>query len=175
MWSAEHDGHSARPQRGEVNAHACRKAYASSCETFVGSANPNKNWDASIIIRKIFYPFFSVALRHDFGSWLPITGLRDHTPGHTILDRNPMDERSDRRRHFYLTKHNTHKTQTFLPPEGFQPTFTASEQPQTHSLDCAFTGIGSFLMYVMNIPHTVPRVFIGMYLQVDRQKDGHGS
>ena len=29
-----------------------------------------------------------------------------------------------------------------MPPAGFEPTFLASEQPQTHALDRAATGIG---------------------------------
>ena len=32
----------------------------------------------------------------------------DHTQGHTIVGRTPLDEGSARRRNLYLTKHNTH-------------------------------------------------------------------
>ena len=37
-----------------------------------------------------FFP--PMALRPDSGPWPPLTGLRDHTPSHTILDRAPLDE-----------------------------------------------------------------------------------
>ena len=29
-----------------------------------------------------------------------------------------------------------------MPPEGFEPTITASEQPQTHALNRAAIGVG---------------------------------
>ena len=32
-----------------------------------------------------------------------------------------------------------------MPPAGFEPTIPASEQPQTHALDRAATGIGKFI------------------------------
>jgi hypothetical protein len=49
----------------------------------------------------------------------------------------PLDEGSARRRELYLTKHNTHKRQTSMPPTGFQPSIPASERPQTHALESA--------------------------------------
>jgi hypothetical protein len=61
---------------------------------------------------------------------------------HTTLSRTPLDEGSARRRDLYLTKNNTHKRQTSMPPTGFEPTIPASERPQTHALDRAATGIG---------------------------------
>jgi len=62
-----------------------------------------------------------------------------HTHGRTTLG-----EGSTRRRGLYLTIHNTHKRQTSMPPAGFEPSFPASERPQTHALDQAATGIGCF-------------------------------
>jgi hypothetical protein len=58
---------------------------------------------------------------------------------HTTLGRTPLDEWSARRRDLYLTTHNR---QTSMPLVGFKPTIPASEQPQTHALDRAATGIG---------------------------------
>ena len=40
---------------------------------------------------------------------------------HTTLGRTPLDERSAKRRHLYLTTHNTHSRQTSMPPAGFEP------------------------------------------------------
>jgi hypothetical protein len=34
-----------------------------------------------------------------------------------------------------------------MPPAGFEPTIPVSEQPQTHALDRAATGIGGMRIY----------------------------
>jgi len=39
------------------------------------------------------------------------------------------------RRDLYLTTHNTHNTQTSIPPVGFEPTVSAGERPLTNVLD----------------------------------------
>jgi hypothetical protein len=53
--------------------------------------------------------------------------------------RNPPDERSARRRDFYLTTHNIYKRQTSMPPRpvGFEPAIPTSERLQTHSFNYA--------------------------------------
>jgi hypothetical protein len=56
--------------------------------------------------------------------------------------RTPLYEGSARRRHLYLTTHNTYKRQISMPPEGIQHATPASERPQIHALDGAATGIG---------------------------------
>ena len=66
---------------------------------------------------------------------------------HNTLGKIPLDEWSARRRDHYLTTDNTHKKQTSMFPAGFEPVIPASEQPQTHALDCAATGIGAFPIY----------------------------
>jgi hypothetical protein len=66
---------------------------------------------------------------------------------HTTLDRTPLDERSTRRRDFYLTTHNTHKRQTSTPPAGFDPAILAGERPQTHALNRPASGIGRDTLY----------------------------
>ena len=68
--------------------------------------------------------------------------LLDHTKRRITVGRTPLDERSARRRDLYLTTHNTHNRQTFMPPAGFEPTISAGERPQTHALDRAATGTG---------------------------------
>ena len=60
---------------------------------------------------------------------------------HTTLGRTPLDERSARRRHFYLTTHNTHNEQTSVTPVGFEPAVLPSERSHTHALDRAAAGI----------------------------------
>jgi len=58
---------------------------------------------------------------------------------HTTLGRNPLDERSARRRDLYLKTRNTHNRQTTMSPAGFVPAILASEPPQTQALDRAAT------------------------------------
>jgi hypothetical protein len=73
---------------------------------------------------------------------------------HIILSRTPLDERLARCRGLYLTTRNTRKTQTSVPLVGFKPTIPASEQLQTHALDCAATGIGDSICYSRKwVPH----------------------
>jgi hypothetical protein len=66
----------------------------------------------------------------------------DNTLRRTTICRIPLHERSARRRDLYLTTHNTHNTQTSMPPVGFKPTISAGERPQTYVLDRAATGTG---------------------------------
>jgi len=63
---------------------------------------------------------------------------------HAIV-RTPLDERSARRTELYLTTHNTHNTQTSMPPARFELAIPASERPQTQVLDRADRGIGDYL------------------------------
>ena len=67
-----------------------------------------------------------------------------HTQRRATVGRTPLDEWSARRRDLYLTTHNTHNRQTSMLPVGFEPTIPASEPPQTHALDRAATGIGTW-------------------------------
>ena len=69
----------------------------------------------------------------------------DHTQRRITVGRTPLDEWSARRRDLYLTTHNTHNRQTFMPPVGFEPTISAGERPQTYALDRKATGTGSVL------------------------------
>jgi hypothetical protein len=52
-----------------------------------------------------------------------------------------MHESSARRILLYQTKHNIHKSHTFMPLVGFEPIILASERPQTYALYNAVTGI----------------------------------
>jgi hypothetical protein len=46
-------------------------------------------------------------------------------------------------RDLYLTTHNNHNRQISMPPTVFEPTFPASERPQSHVLDRAVIGFDS--------------------------------
>jgi len=59
----------------------------------------------------------------------------DHTQRRSTVGRTPLDERSARCRDLYLTTHDTHNRQIFMPPVGLEPTISAGERPQaTHLL-----------------------------------------
>jgi hypothetical protein len=49
----------------------------------------------------------------------------DHTQRRTTVGRTPLDERSARRRDFYLTTRDTHNRQISMPPVGFEPKISA--------------------------------------------------
>jgi hypothetical protein len=65
---------------------------------------------------------------------------------HTTLDRTLWTIDQPVARDLYLTTHSTHKRQSSRPLSGFEPTIPVSEQPQTHALDPAATGIGVLLL-----------------------------
>ena len=89
----------------------------------------------------IFIPYIFGG--HDSPQWVmasSFTRFIDHTQRRTTVGRTALDEWSARRRDLYLTAHNTHNRQTFMPPVGFEPTISACERPQAHPLDRAATG-----------------------------------
>ena len=67
------------------------------------------------------------------------TRFLDHTQRRTTVSRTPLVIRSSQRP---LRDNTQHSQETFMPPEGFEPRISAGEQPQTHALDRAATGIG---------------------------------
>jgi hypothetical protein len=71
----------------------------------------------------------------------------DHTERRTTVGRTPQDEWSARRKDLYLSTRNTHNRQTSMLPEGFEPTISAGEQPQTYDLDRTATGTGGYYIY----------------------------
>ena len=68
----------------------------------------------------------------------------DHTQRRITVGRTPLDEWSVRRRYLYLTTHNAHNRQTFMPLVGFEPTISAGERPQTYAIDRAATGTDKY-------------------------------
>ena len=53
----------------------------------------------------------------------------DHTQRRSTVGRTPLDEWSARHRDLYLTTHDTHNRQIYMPPVGFEPTISAGERP----------------------------------------------
>jgi hypothetical protein len=60
---------------------------------------------------------------------------------HTTLGRTILDDGSARCRDLHLTTHIIQKSQTSIPPVGFEPEILASGEPQTHIVDYVATGI----------------------------------
>jgi hypothetical protein len=100
-----------------------------------------KRWNAFRVLSRPYHRKFFLMAQQPLGGLgrlivrrFTITHIR-----HTTLGRTPLDECTTRRRDLYLTTHNTHKRQTSMPPEGFEPKILVSERPKTHSLDRAAT------------------------------------
>ena len=78
------------------------------------------------------YMYISMARQPVVGQgFLIVEALQSHSIRHTTLGRTPLDEGSARRRHLYLTTHNTRKRQTSLPPARFEPAIPSSEWQHT--------------------------------------------
>ena len=99
-----------------------------------------------------------------------LSRIHDHTQTH-LTWRDSYGRVIARRTDLYLTTHNTHKRQTSMPLEGFEPTIPASEQPQIHALDRAATRIGiSYLVsqckwYVLNQFSAAARL-LGLWVRI---------
>jgi hypothetical protein len=65
-----------------------------------------------------------------------------HTHTHTHTSQGSSGRVIGPSRDLYLTAHSSHKRQRAMAPLGFETAIPASEQPQTHALDRAATGIG---------------------------------
>ena len=94
--------------------------------------------------------FFSKAQSPPSGPGPPHYRVSMITLRHTTLGRTSLDEWSARRRDLYLTTHNTHQRQTFMPTVGFEPTVPANERLQTDAIDRAATGTGEALITWLN-------------------------
>jgi len=114
------------------------------------SASPGMSWGCLYLLL-LFVCYWS-----DSPQWAMASSLSrflDHTQRRITVGRTPLDEWSACRRHLYLTTHNTHYTQTLMPPAGFEPTISADERPQTNALHRAATGTCTSYLY---LSHTLP-------------------
>ena len=71
-------------------------------------------------------------------SWPPIKTIE-----HPKIGRTSQSDQSNAETCTW-TAHKTHNRQPFMPPTGFEPTFTEGDRPQTHTLDRVATGTGSW-------------------------------
>ena len=87
-----------------------------------------------------------------------------HYEGYTVILRHTTHSRTLLNcwtvwgRDLYLTTYNTHKRQTSMPPEGFEPTIPKSGKPQIHALDLFVTG--TFWWYIDPFMHYIFLPFI---------------
>jgi hypothetical protein len=77
-------------------------------------------------VGELYYFFLTMVQQASWAKASLFSRIYDHR--HTTLGRPPLDEWSARRRHIYVTTHNTHKRHTSMPPSGFEPTIPASER-----------------------------------------------
>jgi len=73
-----------------------------------------------------------------------LTKPLDHSQRRTTVARTPLDERSARRRDFYLTTHNIKSGETSMPTAGFETTIPVRQRPQTQDVVRAATGTGNY-------------------------------
>jgi hypothetical protein len=92
--------------------------------------------------RPIRYQFFLPWRNSSSGPEPPHYRVFMITLRHTTLGRTPPDEWLAPRRDLYLTTHNNQKSQTSLPPVGFETRIPTSERPRNYALGRAATGIG---------------------------------
>jgi hypothetical protein len=85
-----------------------------------------------LILLRVSYLYFLSFIDSPIGPRPPNGRGCVITLRHTATGGIPLDEWSDRRKDFYLTKHNTHKRQTSMPVAGFETAIPASERPQTY-------------------------------------------
>jgi hypothetical protein len=98
--------------------------------------------------------FVHVSFFHDSTALVGLDFLivevsRSRSIRQATLGRTPLDERSARRRGFYLTTHNTHNGQTTMPTAGYEHAFPAGKRPQTDSLDRAASGTSLSVCYCL--------------------------
>jgi len=67
----------------------------------------------------VFFIYLFGATAPEWARASSFTRFLDHTQRRTTVGRTPLDEWWARRRHLYLTSHNTHNRQTSMPPVGF--------------------------------------------------------
>jgi len=94
----------------------------------------------------------------------------DHTRRIRVC-RTPLDEGSARRRDLYLTIHNIYNRQTSMPPEGFEPTISAVERPQTYASDRAATGSGKQGIYFIKTCQFQGKLISGNKIQLYANKN----
>ena len=82
----------------------------------------SKSWIFSNTAVRTSYlaPFLLIGRKPLVGQGASLSRLHYHTQTHTTLGRTPLYEWSARRRDLYLTTHNTHKGQTYMPLGGIR-------------------------------------------------------
>ena len=86
-------------------------------------------------------PLVGQCLAINAASWL-------HSVTHATLSRNTLDEVSAHHRDLYLTTFRRDRHPCALA--GFEPKIPASQQLQTHALDCVAAGISMNRLIITN-------------------------
>ena len=100
-----------------------------------------------------FFSFFLGINTHPPPAWTrasSFTRFLDHTQQRTVVGRTPLDRWSARCRHLYLTIHDTHNREAYIPLVVFKPTISAGERLRTLDRTSTETGFGVEL-HVINM------------------------
>jgi hypothetical protein len=117
---------------------SCKKSGSVSVFRWKGKRGNGKTFPCAPIRRRYSQDFFicflwrNSPLRTRTASFLKFL---DHTKYHITVARLSLDETSACRRDRYLTTHNTHERQTFMPSARFEPSIPASNWPQILAVD----------------------------------------
>ena len=117
---------------------SCKKSGSVSVFRWKGKRGNGKTFPRAPIRRRYCQDFFICFLRRNSPSRTRTASfLRfiDHTKYIITVARPSLHERSACRRDLYLTTHNTHERQTFMPSAGFEPSIPASNWPQILAVD----------------------------------------
>jgi hypothetical protein len=140
---------------------------------------PSKSWRDSDCHSSVYEDLWNMQFFFYFfhGAIAP-KGAGPHYRGftttlrNTTLARSPLGDWSALRRDFYLTTHNTYKTQTSMHPAGFESPIPTSEWTHPHALNRAATGIGEWFHICW---HIVTDIFSVREIQGDFDRKGVDS
>jgi hypothetical protein len=94
------------------------------------------------ILFKLTAQYFFLTLQPPVGqNPLSIEVLLSHSDAPHLVGLCRTSDRTDAETSTCIA-HNYRKTQTSMPPAGFEPAIPASERPHTHAFDREATGIG---------------------------------
>jgi hypothetical protein len=113
--------------------------------------NRNVRHELLMEIHKLFFRFLSPVPDPIPGHGHPLRDYAFALTGHPTVCRILLDEWSSRLKDLSMTKHNTQRDKTSMPPAAFEPALPASKRLHFHDLDRSPTRIGLVSYTVANL------------------------